>query len=346
MRIVLVLLLFLIAFNASAESIKVGTVGDPPYLIRNNNGVKGFSISLWNIIAERLKLETQFEHFDSLEQALKALNSHRVDLLVGPIAVSPELDASYAFTQSYHRVRLGSATLKKSLSYWQHVQNMAGENFFRYLFVLVLLFIAMAFLIWIFERKINNAQFNPEPKHGILEGFWFAISTVTTNGYADKIPISWKGRILTTAWIIMGAIIYSSITASLTTFFTESASKQHLIGHSLNGKNILVPDQETADLIMEKFHAYPYLFATLNDAFLQLQNGKTHSIITSKSEMRYYLQSHPDIDAVLLNTALEGELYAFLFNNFNDKYYRRVNSEMIRVINDNSMDKIKAKWLD
>ncbi len=347
MRLFLLLSLFFVSLTSHSEPIKVGTIGYPPYVIWKDGEVSGFSVGLWRIIAERLELETQFQHFDYIKQGLQALKDQNVDLLIGSVRVTPELAQDFAFTQPYHRVKLGAATLKKSLSYWQHIKNIIGENFFSYFAILILLFILFAFFIWIFERKSNNSQFRSNPKDGILEGAWFAISTVTTNGYADKVPVSWRGRILATCWIVIGALIYSSITASLTTFLTASEStNKTLIGDSLNGKKIIVPDQAMADLINEKFNTTHEKAHSMENSFSQLENDRVHSIIDDKALLRYYIQDHAETEAILLNTSLEGELYAFLFANFASKFYTKVNAEMIRAVSDNSLDRIRARWIE
>ena len=345
MRFFLLFSCLFVSFVANSDQIKVGTIGDPPYVIWKENQVTGFSIGLWNIIAERLQLKTEFKNFDSLEQALQALKDHSVDLLVGPIAVTPELAKNFAYTQPYHRVQLGAATLQKSHTYWQHVKNIIGKNFFFYAIILVLFFLLTAFLIWTFERKANNEQFHANPKDAISEGIWFTLCTLTTNGYM-KFPAYWKGRIVASLWMVFGCLLYASIIASLTSFFTHTENTQeNFIGQSLNGKKVVVADQAIADLVNEDFNTINYLANTMDNAFSQLENDTVYAIVYDKALLRYYIKDHHETQAILLSTLLAGEHYAFLFASFDNKYFNKVNEEIIRTASDNSTNKIKARWI-
>jgi len=57
-------------------------------------------------------------------------------------------------------------------------------------------------------------------------GMWFAMQSITTVGYGDRVPTSTEGRAIATLVIISGLGFMSVITATITAIFVESARRK------------------------------------------------------------------------------------------------------------------------
>jgi voltage-gated potassium channel len=57
-------------------------------------------------------------------------------------------------------------------------------------------------------------------------GLWWAVQTVTTVGYGDKVPTNTEGRIVAAIVMIVGLGFLSVITATITAVFIESARRK------------------------------------------------------------------------------------------------------------------------
>jgi voltage-gated potassium channel len=57
-------------------------------------------------------------------------------------------------------------------------------------------------------------------------GMWFAMQSITTVGYGDRVPSSTEGRLVATFVIISGLGFMSVITATITAIFVESARRK------------------------------------------------------------------------------------------------------------------------
>jgi voltage-gated potassium channel len=57
-------------------------------------------------------------------------------------------------------------------------------------------------------------------------GLWWAIQTVTTVGYGDKVPTSTGGKLLATLVMLTGIGFISVLTASISATFVESARRR------------------------------------------------------------------------------------------------------------------------
>ena len=101
-----------------------------------------------------------------------------------------------------------------------------GEGFGR-LFETYLVWAALAFvglvvvagtIVWLIERRRN-----PEFHHGIAgigEGMWWAVVTMFTVGYGDRVARTPWGRLFSALWILVGIVLVAQFTATITAGLT------------------------------------------------------------------------------------------------------------------------------
>ena len=59
------------------------------------------------------------------------------------------------------------------------------------------------------------------PSYGIFDDFYFVIVTLTTVGYGDVTPQTYNEKVLSIILILIGIVIFSTITASISSFLTD-----------------------------------------------------------------------------------------------------------------------------
>ena len=79
------------------------------------------------------------------------------------------------------------------------------------------------------ERHVNGANIQ-----GVGDGWWWAITTMSTVGYGDTYPISMQGRLVGTALMIMGVALLGTITASIASNFNLSQRAEAEAGKSVS----------------------------------------------------------------------------------------------------------------
>ena len=67
---------------------------------------------------------------------------------------------------------------------------------------------------------------DPEDFQTIGSGLWWAVQTVTTVGYGDKVPKSVEGRLVATVVMVTALGFMSVLTASISAVFVESARRR------------------------------------------------------------------------------------------------------------------------
>ncbi|XP_066921300.1 uncharacterized protein [Clytia hemisphaerica] len=94
-------------------------------------------------------------------------------------------------------------------------------------------------IIWFLDTIQNPDEFPQSFLQGSWEGFWWAFITMTTVGYGDKAPRSFSARLFGVFWILVGLVIISTFTATITTVLTTTTltSETKLYGTRVGALN-------------------------------------------------------------------------------------------------------------
>lgn len=88
---------------------------------------------------------------------------------------------------------------------------------------LIVLFLSSA-LMFVVERPVQSGAFNSMP-----EALWWAVVTLTTTGYGDKVPITEVGHLLGGIVMIFGIISFGLSTGILATGFAAETRRRNFI---------------------------------------------------------------------------------------------------------------------
>jgi polar amino acid transport system substrate-binding protein len=200
--------------------IVVGTMRVPPFVVRSDDGQwSGLSIELWKQIAAEVKLPYEFREYDyDLAGLLDAVEQGKIDAAIGAIPVTLEGESRFDFTHPYFAAGLGIVVRTDPQS---GVLGTLASAFTPQVLIsigaLLGLLLVVGTLIWLLERR--QAHFDKRPSHGIADGVWFAVVTMTTTGYGDKVPVTPWGRVVAMTWMFASIFLVALFSASLASSF-------------------------------------------------------------------------------------------------------------------------------
>lgn len=143
-------------------------------------------------------------------------------------------------------------------------------------------------VIWLLEHKINKAQFSPSFTVGSPEGFWWALVSLTTVGYGDKIPKSSLGRLFGVIWILVGAIMLSLFTAVATNALNTALDGTKC--KDIDGKEVgvFMQNNET-QIVAKEFNAKIVRFSSLEEMQWHLSKGLIGRVLVDRNTAFYFL---------------------------------------------------------
>ena len=208
--------------SATPPALLVGVMMAPPLCMKTaDNRWEGFSVELWQALAQHINIPYEFHEFSSLELLIDALEKREIDVIPS-LSVREKLVSTMDFTQSYLKSGLSIAVPAEGVqfSWFRVVEGIFSRHILKAVGVLMVMSLMAGIIVWLFERRRNSEMFGQGITEGIGHGIWWAMVTMTTVGYGDKAPKTLGGRITALIWMIFSIVFIASFTANITTSLT------------------------------------------------------------------------------------------------------------------------------
>jgi ABC-type amino acid transport substrate-binding protein len=190
--------------SATPRVLLVGAIVAPPlYMKTADDRWEGFSVELWQAVAQQTGLQFEFREFSTFEHLLDALEKREIDVIPS-LPVRERFESTMDLSQSYLKSGLSIAVPAEGVKYrWFRVfESIFSEQTLKAIGLLVLFSLITGIIVWSFERRENREMFGDGTIGGIGHGIWWAMVTMTTVGYGDKAPKTMGGRIVALIWMI------------------------------------------------------------------------------------------------------------------------------------------------
>ncbi len=296
MRHIILLAIFLFSTLTSyADTVKVGIKPSEPWVMYDKNkSIEnrkpiGFSIDLWNKIAQNLDLNTEFVYFDSTTDLINATKNNKIDVGISAITITSDREKVIDFSNSMYELGLqvminaenASSSVLSIMA--KEIKKMMTTQSIIIFFLFLLITIHLR---WYVDKKDKNSDlFSKNYSIGIKDAFWWGITMLVT----WETPHS-KGlaRIIDLFWHIVGIIAISILTAIVTAALTAQT-----IGGSIHsekdlaGKFVAAVATDAPRKYLEKIGANVVPVKTLNDGIKLLEEGKVKALVHDGPRLVY-----------------------------------------------------------
>jgi polar amino acid transport system substrate-binding protein len=351
-RLVLCLIACLVACSAVAapqrgtgERIKVGTRIVPPFVMQDGDRLTGFSVDLWNELAERTGIETEFELHGPLPELLDAVKTGRDALAVGAISITAAREADFDFSQPmFDDGGLGILVSDAGSPTLLDVFGTIGDaKVLKVIGLLSLLIIVVAHVVWFVERDGHfgiavDRRYIP----GVFEAaFW---SATVLGGQGHGVPGKWISRIVNMISIYIGLVLGAQFTATITTSVIVGAIHGEVSGPGdLPGKRVATVRGSTATNYLRLVGAVPIEFDSVDQALDAVRDRHAVAAVYDAPVLLYYLTQDGRQSFRMAGPPFRHEGYGILLP-LNSPYRKRIDQALLELRESCSYQRLYQKW--
>lgn len=325
--------------------MRVATRVIPPFVIRERGEFGGFSIDLWNAIAEELKIRSDFTAYPSVKDLLSAVETGKEDAGIAAISITAERESRFEFSQPMFDSGLQILVRETgggggTPSFWSV---LFSPTMFQLLGVVLLLIVIPAHLLWLVERHheegiVEHRTYIP----GIFKaGYWAA---GTLGAQADEMPRTWIGRIIAILWMFLSIVFVSYFTATITTAMTVQQLQGDIRGpEDLPGKRVATVAGSTSEAYLRENKARVTSFDQIGEAFKALESRKVDAVVYDAPVLLYYAAQEGSGKVQVVGSIFRKEDYGIVFPP-NSALREPVNRALLTLKEDGTLQKIYDKW--
>ena len=328
----------------TAEVVRVATRVLPPFVMDERGKLNGFSIELWERIAERIGVTTEYVVRPNVVELLGAVKDGKADLGIAAISITAQREAVFDFSHPMYDSGLAilvpvgarnQSFLDILIQWSQQLLPAMGLG--------LILVLIPAHLVWLSERRGDS----PLPMaRSYYPGIFLAAYWVATlmGGQAEAMPQRRFSRIIAMAGIYVGLVFVAYFTAYATSMLTVQQLKSGISSPSdLLGKSVASIEGSTAAKYLATLRVDTLVFPTVAEAIAATEAGKTAAVVYDSPVLRYFASHEGRGRMKLAGPTFREEKYGIAFKQ-NDALRKRVNEELLRLREDGTYGDMQMRW--
>ena len=334
--------------DQTTPPLRVATRVVPPLVQKDNGRLTGFSIDLWNAVAERLGAKTDFIETSDIESLLSSVRGGKADLGISAISITADRDKTFDFSQPMLGAGLqilvrGKADQGTPNPLQGLTRILFSPMILVWLGIAAVLIMIPAHIVWLLERR-QPGGIVPDPRYfpGIFHALWWAAGTLATQ--ADQMPRQWLARIIAILWMFTGVIFVAYYTAQLTAALTVEQIQGDINGpDDLPGKRVATTRGSTAASFLQDEHARAEEFSSIDAAYQALLNGTADAVVFDAPVVLYFAGHEGKGRVQIAGTVFRKEDYGIVFAE-GTPLRKRVDEALLELRENGTYAQIYQKW--
>lgn len=332
--------------QAEVKTVRAEVFAVPPFVIEQGQGLTGFGIDIWQEVAARLQLRTEYLKEPAPDDA--ALRANDVDVLVSPVFITAERDRTFDF--SYPILEAGQQVMVRDTGETASTNPLVellsllfSSEAATWFSVALLLVLVPAHIVWILERRHHDGII-PTRKYfpGILYAAYWSASTLLTQ--AEQLPRQWLARLITILWMFTGVVFVALFTAQLTATLTLRQIHGSINGpQDLPGKVVGTLANSVSASYLRERNAKIVEFVHTDEMFGALLDKKVDALLLGAPILSYYAAHEGKGLVKLVGPEFRKGTIGFVFPE-GSGLRRQVNHALTAMREDGSYHRILDKW--
>ena len=343
-----VLLGCLFAGSPSDGAVRALAVVTPPFVVQEGDRLTGFSVDLWNEIATRLNLQTEFKILSGVDGYYPAMKAKTAEMVVSGIYYTKErdmeFDFSYPILESGLQVMVRDDGVGLPMNPFRSVADLLfSKAALVWLLVALLIAVIPAHVIWWLDRG-NAEGASPQRSYfpGILDAFTWSTSALVNQVMC--LPQHWLARVIGILWLFAGVVFVALYTAELTATLTVQQIRSTIRGpEDLPGRKVATLAQSTSEAYLKSLGAQVMAFPNTGEMCQALLDKKADAVLMSAALLRYWTAHEGKGRAILVGEEFNRQNIGYVFQ-LGDPLRKKVGITLLALREDGTYDRVYAKW--
>ncbi|MBV8137074.1 MAG: transporter substrate-binding domain-containing protein [Deltaproteobacteria bacterium] len=332
----------------SARELRVAVMPIPPLVMQENGSLTGFNIDLWNAIAARLQLKTDYQVLPDIASLLESMRTKNTDVVVSPIVITAARDQEFDFSlptmQAGFQIMVrdtGEAAAPDPLA--DLLILLFSRTTALWIGIAAVLVLVPAHLVWLLEpRSEEGIVVSPKYIPGIFEAMYWAVCCLTTQ--AETMPHQWVVRTFSVFWMFAGVIFVSFYTAQLTTTLAFRQIRGAISGpEELPGRRIGTVANSTAVDYLRAHQARVQEFQTTDQMFQALLDKRVDAVVLGAPVLLYYATHEGRGRVKVVGPEFDVAPVAFTFQ-LESPLRKEVNGALLSLRENGTYQQLYDKW--
>jgi polar amino acid transport system substrate-binding protein len=336
--------------QAQKKDLRVVTRVLPPMVVEQPGGaLSGFSIELWNRIAEKLSLKSTYHVAPNVGALLDDVRAGKADVGVAAISIVSKREEEFDFSQPILNAGLQIMVRGKgqdaadSNPLWDLLGLLFSPAILVWLGIALLLILIPAHIVWYLERQHKDGII-PTDKYypGIFYAMYWAAGTLATQ--ADQSPRHWLARVIAVLWMFTGVVFVAFYTAQLAATLTVQQIQGGINGpDDLQGKRVATTRASTAAAALKELRADVVEVARIEEAYKALQDKQVDAVVFDAPVLLYYAAKEGKGRVHMVGAPFRKEDYGIVFPR-NHPLRKQVNVALLALREDGTYQQLYDKW--
>jgi polar amino acid transport system substrate-binding protein len=335
--------------GAQQQKLRVVTRVLPPLVVEQQGGaLSGFSIELWERIAERLKLQASYQIAPDVRSLLEEVRTGKADLGVAAISITSAREQEFDFSQPILNAGLqimvrGRGQDGDGNPLWDLLGLLFSPAILVWLGIALLLIVVPAHVVWYIERRKKDGIIPTEDYYpGILHALYWAATTLVAQ--AEQQPRHWIARVVTVLWMFIGVVFVAFYTAQLAATLTVQQIQGGINGpDDLPGKKVATTRGSTAAGALRELRADVTEVAKIEDAYKALNDKTVDAVVFDVPVLLFYAAREGKGRVQLVGVPFRKEDYGVVFPR-NAALRKQVNIALLGLREDGTYQRLYDKW--
>ena len=329
---------------AQGRALRVAVKPIEPFVFKQGTEFTGFSIDLWNAVAQSLKVDTAWVEVASVGDQLQAVKSGQADAAIAAITITKEREAFIDFTQPYFDSGLQVLVHAQAGSHLLDVfDSIPWPTIGLLLGVFLLIMLVMAHILWLVERRSTEC-FRKGYLRSIGEGMWAVALIVATGEHGDREAPRIVKRLIVFCMWLLGVVLIAQLTATVSSTQTVDRLNSKIRGPAdLAGKTIAtVRGTVAADYLTEQGLLYVEV-ASAEEGCDLVAKGEVQALVFDAPTLQYLATKRGNGLLRVVGPIFAAQKYGIAVAD-GSSLRKRINKALLEMYEDGRYKALYNKW--